>query len=98
MKLVSGLFGLALAALIAAVATYVSRFWTWRFWDKDGLFGVELLRRDGDLLRRNLRDVFNPAGVGELNALDIVIWGLLIFLVLSLLQWLWSKLAPSHDH
>lgn len=95
--LVSGLFGLALAAFLAGLALYVSRYWTWRFWDQEGLFGVKQLGRDGDLLRRNLGDVLNPLGLGQLNALDVVLWGLLIFLVLSLLQWLWG-LAARDDH
>lgn len=98
-RIAGGLFGLALTALFAGALLYASRFWAWRFWEKDGLFGLEYLRRDGDQLRGHLRDVSKGLGVGEVNAFDILAWGLLIFLALSLLQWLWNfiagKLSPA---
>jgi len=96
-RVLTGLIGLILASFLAAAFLYASRFWTWRFWSNDGLFGWMFLGRDGDILRRNLRDVAQSAGYGEINAFDVVIWGLLIFLILSVLQWLWNLLAPSHD-
>lgn len=98
-RIVAGLFGLALAALFAGVLLYASRFWIWRFWEKEGLFGLEYLRRDGDVLRGHLRDLAKSLGTGEINAFDILVWGLLIFAVLSALQWLWNavaaRLSPS---
>lgn len=98
-RIAGGLFGLALTALFAGVLLYASRFWIWRLWEKEGLFGLNYLRRDGDQLRGYLRDLSKSLGIGEINALDILAWGLLIFLALSLLQWLWgfvaSKLSPS---
>lgn len=88
-----GPFGLALAALLAAIGLYASRFWVWRLWEKDGLFGVGVLGRDGDIVRRQVREAANGLGLWELNAFDILIWAALAFLLLSLLQWLWSKAA-----
>jgi hypothetical protein len=70
--------------MISRQERYVSRFWIWRFWPNDGFFGLEALRRGGDQVRQQLRAVAKSASVGEINAVDIVVWGALIVLVLSL--------------
>lgn len=96
--LMAGLFGLTLAGLLAAIALYASRFWIWRFWSNDGLFGWAFLRRDGDILRRQLREAANGLGLREINAFDVLIWGALAFLLLSVMQWLWNKAAGGDGH
>lgn len=91
--ILAGLFGLVLTGALAAIALYASRFWTPRLWGRDGLFGAEWLRPDGELLRQQWNQLLRGSGFGELNAFDILLWALAIFTVLSLLQWVWSKLA-----
>ncbi len=94
-RLVSGVVGLVIAGGLAAALLYVSRFWTWRFWGNDGLFGQQALGPGGDQLRRGLGQGAGALGVWELNAFDVLVWALAIFVVLSLIQWLWDKAATA---
>lgn len=77
------ILGLLLALILIAVFAYVSRFWAFTWWGREGLFGIEELRRGGDLWRRWMND----AGLGPY---DIVLWAIGCFIVLSLVQKLWT--------
>lgn len=82
------LFWLALTSVIGAIAFYLSRFWTLRLWDRDGLFGLEALRPQGNLLATWLRgSPFQP--------FELLIWIVGVFLVLSLVQKLYDALGPK---
>ena len=80
--------GTVLAAFLAALAIYVSRYWIFRFWDREGLLGVETLRPQGGLLRQYLRGT-------DAAPFDILLWGLAVFLVLTVLQFVWNRIFPS---
>ena len=74
---------LLIAALATAVLYYVSRFWAYRLWPRDGLFGVEVLRRQGGLVGRWLRGT-------DFAPFELLIWAVGAFLVLTILQKLYD--------
>ncbi|MEO0502354.1 MAG: hypothetical protein AAFZ14_03445 [Pseudomonadota bacterium] len=76
-------FWLLIAALATAVLYYVSRFWTYRLWPRDGLFGVEALRPQGGLVGRWLRGT-------DFAPFELLIWAVGAFLVLTILQKLYD--------
>lgn len=79
------IFGILLAILFAAILLYVSRYWLFDLWGRDGLFGIEYLRPNGDLLRGWLGGtIWSP--------FDIVIWGIGAFLFLTLMQTIADRL------
>lgn len=72
-------FGILLAIALAAILLYVSRYWLFDLWGREGLFGLQSLRPNGDLLRSWLGGtIWRP--------FDIVIWGIGAFLFLSAAQ------------
>lgn len=73
------LSGLALAILIGGLLLYLSPFWVFDLWGREGLFGIEALRPGGDLLSSWLRGTW-------LAPYDILIWAIGVFLVLT-----WSE-------
>ena len=78
--------GLIVAVLLAVVFLYISRFWIFDLWGREGLFGVEYLRPGGDLLRRELRGT-------PLAPYDLLVWAGGGFFVLTMLEKLWVKLT-----
>lgn len=79
-------FGICLAAALVLIGLYLSRFWPFDWWNRDGLLGVEALRPQGDLLRRWLRGtMFAPY--------DLLIWVVGCFAILTMLQNLWNRLT-----
>lgn len=106
MKSLSRILGVGLFLLLVVALWYLSEFWPWRTlcgeegpfglsWlsgltdpvcPRDGLFGIEALDRRGGVVQRQLQAV----GLGEFG---LVVWGLLVFLILSLAQALWSRIA-----
>ena len=77
--MIGRVFGVFLAVLLAAILFYVSRYWPFDFWGREGLFGVKALRPNGDLLRSWL-------GGTMLRPFDIVIWAIGAFLFLSAIE------------
>ena len=76
---------LALTTLIAVAVFYLSRFWTLRLWDRGGLFGIEELRPQGNLIAQWLRGTpFQP--------FELLIWILAVFLLLTVVQKLYDAL------
>ncbi len=73
------LLGLCAAALVGAVLLYLSPFWIFVLWGREGLFGVSELRPGGDLLSRWLRGT-------ALAPFDVLIWVVCVFLTLT-----WSE-------
>lgn len=71
--------GLSLALIIGAVLLYLSPFWPFEVWGRDGLFNLEALRPGGDLLSRWLRGTL-------LAPFDVLIWVIGAFLVLTWVQ------------
>ena len=80
------ILGLFLALMLITLFAYLSRFWVFDWWGRDGLLGVEALRPGGDLWRRWMGDL-------GLGAFDVVLWGVAAFAALTLAEKLWSRLS-----
>ena len=79
-------FGIFIAIVLTLVLLYASRFWIWTApWSNDGLFGLKLFSPYGDVVRWWLRGT-------PFSELAIVIWGSGAIILLSVLQWLASRL------
>ncbi|MBY5932083.1 hypothetical protein KUV51_03650 [Tateyamaria omphalii] len=81
---------LIIATLIAAILFYVSRFWDFRLWPRDGLFGIEALRPQGGLVAQWLRGT-------DLAPFELLVWAVGAFLILTLLQKLYDLLTPPPE-
>lgn len=79
------ILSLALVTFITVVLFYVSRFWGFRLWGQEGLFGIAELRPQGGLLARWLRGT-------DFAPFELLIWGIGAFLLLTLLQKLFDTL------
>ena len=73
-----------IAIALLALLVYLSRYWTFRWWDREGLVGIAELRPQGELVRTWLRGT-------PFAAFDILAWGVGGFLLLSVVQSLWSR-------
>ncbi len=76
--------GLFLAVICTGIAFYSSRFWLFRLWPRDGLLNIEFLRPQGNILSVVLRGT-------DARPFELLIWAVLVFLSLTLLQWLWNR-------
>ena len=88
------LFWLLVISLIAAIFFYLSRFWTLRLWDRDGLFGLTELRPQGGLLNTWLRGT-------SVQPFELLIWAVGVFIILTMVQKLYDALTPppkDDDH
>ena len=85
---------LVLVALIGAALIYVSRFWGFALWGLEGLFGIQELRPQGDLLARWLRGT-------DFRPFDLIIWVVAGFLILTWVQklfdWLSAATSPEEE-
>ena len=78
---------------VALVLFYISRFWDFRLWGREGLFGIEMLRPQGGLLAVWLRGT-------PLAPYELLIWTVGSFLILTGLQLLFDRIggdASSSD-
>lgn len=80
------IFWLALVAGIGVVMLYLSRFWIWSLWPREGLFGVTELRPQGGLLATWLRGT-------DFAPFELMLWAVGVFLILTLLQKLYDRLG-----
>jgi len=80
------LLWLLLIALLAGVLLYVSRFWGFQFWGREGLFGISTLRPQGGLLSQALRGT-------PLAPFELLIWVVGVFLILTGLQNIYDRLT-----
>jgi hypothetical protein len=79
--------GLAIAVMLTLALLYTSRFWIWTApWADTGLFGLRILSPHGDVVRALLGDT-------ALAEYDLLVWGGGGVVVLSLLQWLASRMS-----
>ena len=83
------LFGIIVAISLTFIFAYLSRFWVFAWWGREGLFGIEALLRGGDLWRRWMNDL-------DLGTYDIVLWIVAVFIALTLLQKLWDRIGSGH--
>ena len=86
------LISLLLVTILGAVLWYLSRFWDFQLWGREGLFGLEALRPQGGLLAHWLRGT-------QLAPFELLIWGMGVFLVLTLAQKLFDRSSspPRND-
>ncbi len=72
-------FLLILMLIVGIIFLYLSRFWLFDLWGREGLFGWQELRPGGGLLGRWLRGTpFAP--------FELLIWATGVFLILTYLQ------------
>ena len=76
---------LSIITLVGLILLYLSRFWFVSLWPRSGLFGVETLRPQGDLIAAWLRGT-------DLAPFELLIWAVGVFLILTLLQKLYDRL------
>ena len=81
--------GLGITFLFGAVCLYLSRFWIFSLWSRAD-FGGWLSPRGG-LLSTWLRDL----GGRDLAAFELLIWVILLFLLLTLLERIFSYFSGS---
>ena len=79
---------MTLVAFVATALYYISRFWDFRLWPRDGLFGLEALRPQGGLLARWLRST-------DLAPFELLIWVIGAFLILTLIQKLYDSISAK---
>ena len=74
--------------MIAAFFFYISRFWVFDLWSREGLFGIKELRPRGGLLAVWLRGT-------PLAPFELLIWVVAVFLSLTWVEKIYSKLSSS---
>ena len=82
--------GLVLMAAVAVILLYLSRFWVFDLWGREGLAGITELRPDGGLLRQWLRGT-------PLAPFEMLIWAVGAFLILTWLQRAVDMMRKSGD-
>ncbi len=70
---------IVVVAALSITAFYLSRFWIFRWWGRDGFLGLDWARPQGGLISVWLRGT-------EFSQFELLIWVLGIFAVLSVLQ------------
>ncbi|MGC3937397.1 hypothetical protein ACOTTU_06285 [Roseobacter sp. EG26] len=83
-------FMIVIVALLALIMFYLSRFWILSLWSRDGLFGQQALRPQGDLLSVWLRGT-------DAAPFALLIWALGCFAVLTLAQKLYDYFTNPTD-
>ncbi|WP_170575935.1 hypothetical protein [Ruegeria atlantica] len=73
-------------ALLAMALFYISPLWTFRIWGDQGLFGIRILRAQGDLVAFLLRGT-------PLAPYALLVWVAGSFLILTGAQWVFNRLA-----
>ena len=74
---------LLIVAVLGAALYYISRFWDFQLWGREGLFGIEALPPQGGLVARWLRGT-------DFAPFELVIWAVGAFLILTLAQKLFN--------
>lgn len=81
---------LLVIASVALILFYISRFWDFRLWGREGLLGLEILRPQGGLLAVWLRGT-------PLASYELLVWAVGSFLILTGVQKLFDLFSPKHD-
>lgn len=85
--MMSRLLGLAGAVLLFVVLLYTSRFWVFALWGSPGLFGLDALPPQGNLVDRWLRGT-------PWRPLSLLVWAVGAFALLSVVQAVATRLQP----
>lgn len=81
---------MTVVTLLTTVLFYVSRFWDFRLWQRDGLFGIEALRPQGGLLARWLRGT-------DAAPFELLIWAIGVFGILTVAQRIYDRLTRPKE-
>lgn len=81
-------FWLALTIIVMVPMFYLSRFWVFKFWGRDGLFGIKDIRPQGGLLEVWLRGT-------PLAPFELLIWLGAVFLILTWLEKAYGVLTKA---
>ncbi|PTX57098.1 hypothetical protein C8N43_1764 [Litoreibacter ponti] len=81
---------LSLAAAIAAILFYLSRFWFLSLWPRSGLFGLDALPPQGGLVGRWLRGT-------DAAPFELLLWAIGCFLVLTWSQKFYDLVTSDPD-
>ena len=84
--IVRRLFWTLIAVGLAAVIAYLSRFWLFRWWGRDGLAGLDWARPQGGLVGQWLRGT-------DFAPFELLIWVLGAFILLTWVQKLYDWLT-----
>lgn len=84
------LLWLAVALFLAAALFYISRFWPFSWWGREGLLGIPGLRPRGGLVQVWLRGT-------PLAPYELLIWATGSFLILTGVQKVYDATLPSDD-
>ena len=79
---------LVVVLLVGFALFYVSRFWGFRLWGNEGLFGIPALRPQGGLLAQWLRGT-------PLAPYELMVWAIGSVLILTGLQKIFDLLSPG---
>ncbi len=88
--MIGRIFWLVLAIFVGVALLYISRFWVFNLWSRDGLLGIPSLRPQGGLLAMWLRGtMFAP--------FELLIWFCGVFLSLTWLEKLYGRLTQTGE-
>ena len=79
---------LILMLIVGIIFLYLSRFWLFDLWGREGLFGIRELRPRGDLLTRWMRQL-------GLAPFTLIVWTVGVFLILTGLENLYGRLTTK---
>ena len=79
---------LLVVTLVGLALFYISRFWDFRLWGNEGLFGINALRPQGGLLAQWLRGT-------PLAPYELIVWAVGSVLILTGLQKVFDRLTPD---
>jgi hypothetical protein len=86
--MIKRILALLIVCVTALILFYLSRFWIFEWWGREGLFGIRELRPQGGLLGRWLRGT-------PLAPFELLIWACGSFYVFTLLERLLARFNKS---
>jgi hypothetical protein len=84
MWLIRRVLSLASIFALSAFLVYLSRFWIFDLWGREGLFGVRILSPRGDILGTQLRGT-------ALAPFALLLWAIGVFVLMTVIQGIVDK-------
>ncbi len=84
------IFWLMVTLIVAVILLYLSRFWIFDLWGRQGLFGIQDIRPQRGLLARWLRGT-------QFAPFELIIWVVSFFLILTGLEKLYGRFGKHDD-
>jgi len=82
------IFWMVLTIVVMVPMFYLSRFWVFKLWGREGLFGIKDIRPQGGLLEVWLRGT-------PLAPFELLIWLAAVFLILTWLEKAYGVLTKT---